>query len=48
MDQQLLARRKKAKEYFCWDLSLVQNLVECLLEYNSKMKYKNLDFDYIG
>ena len=37
--------KKDAKKYFRWDLNLVQNLVECLLEYKSKMEYKSLDFD---
>ncbi len=40
--------KKEAKKYFCWDLNLVQNLVECLLEYKSKMEYKNLDLDHTG
>ena len=37
--------KKEAKKCFRWDLNLVQNLVECLLEYKSKMEYRSLDFD---
>ena len=33
--------KKEAKKYFRWDLHLVENLVECLLEYKSKMEYKS-------
>ena len=40
--------KKEAKKYFRWDLNMVQNLIECLLEYKSKMEYKSLDFYYIG
>ena len=34
-----------AKKVFRWDIGLVTNIIDCLLEYKSSMEYRGLDFD---
>ena len=34
-----------AKKVFRWDIGMVSNIIDCILEYKSSMEYKGLDFD---